>query len=177
MNASVCYTEGLMRARILLTILILTACPAEDDGTAGSSTSSGDEPLDCASAQTEAACGMLQPQGSSSVAGCAWVEVRTVDATCSAPPSDPVGTCIQTEYIGEGCRFEPCNDQTGRLFARPNDAGGFEVFETMLCGNEPAGFTECTFTGDDPAGCGCLCEALGGPDETSSSSGSSSSTG
>lgn len=121
---------------------------------------------------------MTIPTDGASVAGCAWVELRSVDATCSAPPSDPVGTCIPTEYIGDGCAVYPCNDQTGRLFARADGEGGFEVFETTtICGNEPVGFTQCRFDGGDPGGCGCLCDALGGLDPGGSSSSSSSTSG
>ncbi len=120
---------------------------------------------------------MVLPTDGSSIAGCAWVELRSVDATCSAPPTNPVGTCIETAYQGAGCSFFACNDQTGRLFARPDGAGGFDVFDTMLCGNEPVGFSECQFGDDDPAGCGCLCDALGGHMDPGTSAGSSSSSG
>lgn len=157
-----------MRTGLILGLSILAACPADEDDGGG-----GFEPLNCAAATTQEACSMTRPSDGGSEHGCAWVQLRAADASCSTAPAEPVGTCIQTEFQGDGCAFSECNPSTDRLFWRDADDGGFEVFETDLCGDEPVGFSMCSFDGTDPAACGCLCDDLGGLVERGESSGGS----
>lgn len=158
-----------MRIGLILGLLVVAACPAdgaEDDGGSG-----GFQPLDCASAATQEACSATRPSNGGSEHQCLWVEVRTVDASCSAAPADAGGRCIRTEFQGDGCNGGQCNDGTDRLFWREAD-DGFEVFESSVCGDEPVGFSPCMFDDGDSVACGCLCDELGGRAEEAGGSSS-----
>lgn len=146
--------------------------PIDPSGTGGSSgtdpgvSSSGEttSPLGaCGEALSADACAAVD-LGDESQDECVWVaEINTSDEVCSID-AEPTARCIMTQYVGDGCAPSPCVDDEN-VYRRELGDGTFEwLAMTFECGQEPVGFTQCSYDGfgENPPGCDCVCEGLGG---------------
>ncbi|MGH1342593.1 MAG: hypothetical protein ACRBN8_13615 [Nannocystales bacterium] len=125
----------------------------------GEASSSGGEPAVCAAATDAAACAAVPGDFESS---CLWVDMHTTDATCDLEGA-PVGRCVASEYIGDGCATTSSCVEDTSVFTRELEDGTYEWFSGPTpCGDGFQDYFECHYDDSDPGPCECLCQGLGG---------------
>lgn len=140
------------------------------DSESPGATTTDDPPVaGCEAALSKDACDAV-PVGETGQPQCVWAEVHDVidPATCGL--SEPIPTCVQTVYQGEGCLVGPTCGENGhsRIYVR-DGLQGQQVFAGDFCETYPEGWSECVWLDqgggtidppEDPV-CDCLCPNAG----------------
>ena len=108
-------------------------------------------------------CAGLETPGECAENDCEWLDtirVSTDGETCTSEPG--AGYCNRILPFGGGgddCGDSLCAADSDVYWTREVATGEWEVLGGAGCSlGAPEGFTQCDFSGDDPAACECVCE-------------------
>jgi hypothetical protein len=173
------HQRGMKTNALLLCLVALTACDVDkksvgQESESDTSSESGEETGACPDGEacgstgspTGGECSTHTDQGACEAASCDWFVPNTVvfGEGDSCELGDPAaGFCtVPPEVTGnDGCIGSPCAADNRDYWVREVSPGQWQGVSGDCFFDPPDTFVPCTFQGDDPQACDCLCPAGG----------------